>query len=40
VVRKPLPLLLSPQATAEPKAEKPKLSSTSRPPAPPPAPAR
>jgi hypothetical protein len=40
VVRKPVPLLSSPQATAQPKAEKPKLSSTSRPPAPPPAPAR
>ena len=40
VVRKPLPLLSSPQATAQPKAEKPKLSSTSRPPAPAPAPAR
>ena len=39
VVRKPVPLLSSPQATAQPKAEKPKLSSTSRPPAPPPAPA-
>jgi hypothetical protein len=39
VVRKPLPLLSSPQATAQPKAEKPKSSSTSLPPAPPPAPA-
>jgi hypothetical protein len=40
VVRKPVPLLSSPQATAQPNAEKPKLSSTSRPPAPPPVPAR
>ena len=38
VVRKPVPLLSSPQATAQPTAEKPKL--TSRPAAPPPAPAR
>jgi len=34
VARKPVPALSSPQATAQPKAEKPKLSSTSRPPAP------
>jgi len=31
---KPVPILPSPQATAQPTAEKPKLSSTSRPPAP------
>jgi Skp family chaperone for outer membrane proteins len=34
VARKPVPAFSSPQATAQPKAEKPKLSSTSRPPAP------
>ena len=34
VARKPVPALSSPQATAQPKAEKPKLSSTSRPPVP------
>jgi hypothetical protein len=34
VARKPEAALSSPQATARPKAEKPKLSSTSRPPAP------
>jgi hypothetical protein len=39
VMRKPVPLLSSPQATGQPTADKPKLSSTSRPPAPP-APAR
>jgi FtsZ-binding cell division protein ZapB len=33
-VRKPVPTLSSPQATAQPKPEKPKLSSTSTPPAP------
>jgi uncharacterized protein involved in exopolysaccharide biosynthesis len=32
--RKPVPTLSSPLATAKPKAEKPKLSSASRPPAP------
>ena len=34
VARKPVPALSSPQVTAQPKPEKPKLSSTSRPPAP------
>jgi Skp family chaperone for outer membrane proteins len=34
VARKPVPILSSPQAAGQPKAEKPKLSSTSRPPAP------